>query len=827
MRSYHALAWKELLAQKVISALILAAIVLSTMMTTAVGQSLGILQALREPQAGSLNGCRYATFHNLTKEQKALLEADGRLSFVGSNIVLGTAGLKNSGLSLQLREYDGRDLSAYPGISQLVGGRLPQRAGEIALPEDALAFLGFSGGVGDTVTLSLGISLLEDSEAAYAYRADFTLCGVLKSNYIGYGSGTVTGIAGPGTAEQCLPERYRVYSTDFRTAEKRGFQRTVDALAGEIGLPDSRIQYNWLYLNALGIAYDGWEGEDSGQDKGFSYMAAAAILVGALVLLAAGLVIYNVLKIAVGRRIREYGTLRAIGARRGQLYRLVAEQLFLLCLAGIPLGAGLGVLSAEGITRAATGLLSPEIFLAQSTEELGSLIARNSAGKPLPLLLGAAVALAFAFVAAMPAAGYAARISPVEAMNGTAGRVRRRNRKEKPVRRFEAFYAGLNLKRNPGRTAITSLSLAMSITVFVALESFSGLLDASKDVQKLHLGDYSVTNDSAGFAPSVLEELKSQKGVSVVFTLKYSLYQQAVDGALPIETDFGLKPGETLQIVGVDEERLKALAPSLTEAEMQELKDGKACLIKNPIAIAYGEKRMETTAFSAGDTVSVNHAELRVLGNCQAVGLDNQGFVNGVQVVVFDPVYDRLTGKSAYSELYPVLKDGADRKAVEQEIERICGRTAGSRWLSYQNTDRQLEESFRQVRSLAWGLILLIGLIGLLNIVNTTYTNIQTRVREIGIQRAVGMSRGGLYRTFLWEGACYGIIASVLGAAAGYVCTVFVEAAATDQIRLAAFPAVPTLQAAAASVAACLIATCQPLHRIAKLSIVDSVETLE
>ncbi|MEA4933416.1 MAG: ABC transporter permease, partial [Lawsonibacter sp.] len=158
MKSYHALSWKALNAQKITSALILIAIVLSTMMTTVIGQSWGILQALREQQAGALNGYRYATFHNLTSAQKTLLEEDSRLSFVGSNIILGTAGLKNSGISLQLREYDDeQSLLAYPTISQLSRGRLPQIAGEIALPEDALDYLGFSGGIGDTITLDLSI----------------------------------------------------------------------------------------------------------------------------------------------------------------------------------------------------------------------------------------------------------------------------------------------------------------------------------------------------------------------------------------------------------------------------------------------------------------------------------------------------------------------------------------------------------------------------------------------------------------------------------------------------------------------------------------------
>ena len=110
---------------------------------------------------------------------------------------------------------------------------------------------------------------------------------------------------------------------------------------------------------------------------------------------------------------------------------------------------------------------------------------------------------------------------------------------------------------------------------------------------------------------------------------------------------------------------------------------------------------------------------------------------------------------------------------------------------------------------------------------NTVYTNIHTRIAEIGTQRAVGMSAGSLYRTFLWEGAYYGIIAAVIGCIAGYGCTVLVEAAAADELRLVFPPLLPMAEAVVLSIAACLLATAVPLRKIAKLSIVDSIETVE
>ena len=56
MKSYYKLAWKEILGQKVVSVLILIAIVLSTAMTTAVGQAAGILNAMRRQQAIAIRG---------------------------------------------------------------------------------------------------------------------------------------------------------------------------------------------------------------------------------------------------------------------------------------------------------------------------------------------------------------------------------------------------------------------------------------------------------------------------------------------------------------------------------------------------------------------------------------------------------------------------------------------------------------------------------------------------------------------------------------------------------------------------------------------------
>ncbi len=190
-------------------------------------------------------------------------------------------------------------------------------------------------------------------------------------------------------------------------------------------------------------------------------------------------------------------------------------------------------------------------------------------------------------------------------------------------------------------------------------------------------------------------------------------------------------------------------------------------------------------------------------------------------------LYAELTGNGRYNELLPALREGADREESDAVIEALTQRVPGTTWLSYEETDRQLAESFEQTRLLAWGLIVFVGLIGLLNIVNTVYTNIHTRVTEIGIKRAIGMSAGSLYRVFLWEGAYYGMIAAVAGSIAGYICLLFVEAGKTGSLQLIAVPALPMAEAAALAVGACLLATCIPLGKVGKMSIVEAVESIE
>ena len=253
MKRDSALAWRELLAQRVTSVLILLAIVLSTMMTAVIGQSAGVLSAMRQQQAIAIGGDRHAGLVQMDREQLAALQSDPRLSFVGSFVVLGSAKLDNT-LSLGLSEFQEDVKAVYPSISAIKEGRLPQAPMEIALPEDVLEYLGFSGRLGETLSLPLSKALRHGvMTQSHDFTADLTLVGITRSNYMSYAAGVVNGIVGPGTAEALLPEEYFYYNVDIKVADKGAFQSTMDSLVSALNIPQLDTTYNIPYLDALGI----------------------------------------------------------------------------------------------------------------------------------------------------------------------------------------------------------------------------------------------------------------------------------------------------------------------------------------------------------------------------------------------------------------------------------------------------------------------------------------------------------------------------------------------------------------------------------------------
>lgn len=831
MKSYCALSWKEIKTQKITSILILVAITLSTLMTTVVGQSVGMLKNMRIHQAEMLSGTQYATFIQLDDKELNILRKDSRFSFIGEYINLGSVELEKN-ITLMLLEPSENYLNMNSSLKSLIKGRMPETYDEIALPEDSLKYLNFEGKIGDKISLKLSRVLRQDYGLPYEYEREFTLTGILKSNYLGYSSGNISGICGKDTADVCLPEKYHVYNVGIQTADKNEFNDLINGYKAKFDMEDINIAYNDIYLQAKGIEYNSHNPLEN-KAAGISFVMISGCLIATLVLIAAGLVIYNVLKISTIQRVKEYGTLRAIGAQKKHIYAIVILQLLILCGIGIPLGTIIGNVTTKGVVQIITSFISTDNFMISSTEELSELINNNVGINFTVLVSSITITVCFSLLATIPVAAYVAKISPTTAMHGKNIKVKRK--KKKNIRNFERFYAWLNMSRNKGRAIITVLSLVMSISVFIALQGITSLLDVGSNMKENHLGDYALTSETIGFSTDVIKQLQGYSEIQDLLWCSLDKYETDENGNLinnQIGLELQLQPGENFQVAGLNSNYIdKFFENTLTLQQIEMFKSGKGCIVRNPLPIEYEGVTYPTTKILQGSTFIVGNQELDVIDTLDGyegdIRIGNQGFERGVQLIVSDSVYTEITGKDTINEIYPELVLNADREKTDIFIENLIDATADAYYISYEDTDRQIDQSFKQTEMLAWGIIILVGLIGVLNIINTVYTNIHTRINEIGLQRAIGMSRSKLYKMFLWEGGFYGIISTIFGTVVGYICLLFINAAQTNTFEITSLPIVSILEVAAIAISVCLIATIIPLRSIAKMQIVESIDFIE
>ena len=117
-------------------------------------------------------------------------------------------------------------------------------------------------------------------------------------------------------------------------------------------------------------------------------------------LVVGGLLVANTVTMSVYERVREFGVMRALGARRGFIFRLVLLEALLLALLGGALGLGIGGLGAFAINL-------------YTLDQVGLAL---SAVTPRLALFALGVALSLGLLAGLLPAYHASRIPVVEAL---------------------------------------------------------------------------------------------------------------------------------------------------------------------------------------------------------------------------------------------------------------------------------------------------------------------------------------------------------------------------------------------------------------------------
>lgn len=157
-----------------------------------------------------------------------------------------------------------------------------------------------------------------------------------------------------------------------------------------------------------------------------------------------------------------------------------------------------------------------------------------------------------------------------------------------------------------------------------------------------------------------------------------------------------------------------------------------------------------------------------------------------------------------------------------REIAARTARLTGLKVESWMETNAQLMNALRS-QSLSTRMInAFVALSVALGIASVLSVSVVQRTREIGILRAIGITRGQMLRVFLVQGALLGLAGSLLGGAAGYG---LVGAFNTFGPKLFTIPVDPSLLAAAAALATVtgIVSAAVPARRAAALDPVEAI----
>jgi putative ABC transport system permease protein len=134
-------------------------------------------------------------------------------------------------------------------------------------------------------------------------------------------------------------------------------------------------------------------------------------------------------------------------------------------------------------------------------------------------------------------------------------------------------------------------------------------------------------------------------------------------------------------------------------------------------------------------------------------------------------------------------------------------------------------DQVNQLLGLVYALLSLSVIVALLGIVNTLALAVHERTRELGLLRAVGMSRRQVRRMVRAESVITALIGAVLGLVLGVVFAVIVSRPLADEGFVLTFPVVTLVLLALAAAIAGVIAAIPPARRAARVDVLRAVTT--
>jgi putative ABC transport system permease protein len=536
-----------------------------------------------------------------------------------------------------------------------------------------------------------------------------------------------------------------------------------------------------------------------------NYLFAVVGMFVFIALVAAVLVATSTFRIVFAQRMRQLALLRAVGAGRGSITRaLVAEG----ALIGLATGV-VGVLAALG-----AGHLVP-----LAVRAYGGSVA--SPGFPLLPALGVvALAVVITVLAVVAPALSAAKVAPLEALRASSttggrrdiGKVRwafgvllvlaaagiavqvARNLPGRDPRDYDpspmllgvvasgalAFFAlitlgpvlvrpvlavvGWPLRRlgAVGRLAVGGVggaprrAAAVSVVVALGVTLIAGVLVAGASARTL------ADRESASSVPADFEVTSSGDNPLPAELVEQAKTRPELAHVTPYRRLSDITVGSSEAKLDANDLAMAAL-PTLGKLDVS---SGSLTAIGPGKVVLSGFTR-DITGLGVGDQ-AVLKAGKRTL-RLTVVALLPDSAPLGSAMVLDPSDLTRLGATTTYSGLLAdAAKTGEDgRTAGQQALRQVAGGRAGLGITVLADQRDQIDNILNVVLAVALGLIGLTVLIAVVGVGTTTALSVVERVRESGLLRAVGLSRGGLRAMLTTESSLYGVIGATIGLVLG------------------------------------------------------------
>ena len=230
--------------------------------------------------------------------------------------------------------------------------------------------------------------------------------------------------------------------------------------------------------------------------------------------------------------------------------------------------------------------------------------------------------------------------------------------------------------------------------------------------------------------------------------------------------------------------------------------------------------------WTIGDPVT---AEFAATGNhrLHVVGIyDGKGWI-GDNYVLSIAEQNAFAGPQLRRAGLVTLADGADQGEVQDAIADALADHPDAKVLDQAGFEKRASGSIDQLLTFVTVMLLLAVVIALLGIVNTLALSVFERTRELGLLRAVGMTRGQVRAMVRWESVVISLIGALSGAGLGIGIGLALSQALKDEgIKSISIPGRrrSSLYVALAAVAGVLAAV-GPARSAAKVDVLKAVVT--